>query len=346
MVKHSQPRAASPGSAAQDRPATAREPFQTAREPSPTAQEFFPIAEFLATSTDGVRPAPQQLWGFGGVHGGLALAAMTADMTAVMRAAATTDSPADQPAGLPASQPTGQPAQILAARTSEQGFRLQSVTGRLHRAVRDSFTVDVTQDAATRSTRALSASLQAGGGDARDANGDDRSAPLASATALFGLDGDSPAPRFAPAAPRVPGWQDGELFRPPPAFVPISGHTEIRALGGNRPFAGGAEPKLTAWVRMTEDDLAPDELRLLFLVDALAPSYAAVLPAPLPVPTVELTAHFSGKRAASPWVLIEATTTGATPGGWVTETINVWGEDAAHLVEARQLRLVRPARTS
>lgn len=270
-----------------------------------TAVEFAPIDQFLRVPHDGIREVPRQLWGFGGLHGGLVVAAMAA--------------------GLRVAEPT---------------LPLRSISGRLHRSVRDPFAVSVTPDVTTRSTASYSSRiLPAASPTASDA-------ALASATALFGSDADTPVAAFSPRAPLVPEWREGELFRPPPAFVPVGGHTEIRALGPNRPFAGGADPTLTAWIRMVEDDLPPDELRLLFLVDALAPSYAATLSRPAGVPTVELSAHFSGGAAVSPWVLVEAHTTAVTAGGWVTETINVWGEDSAHLVEARQLRLVRPARTS
>lgn len=271
-----------------------------ASDPAPSTPT--PIGDFLRSPADGTHHAPPHLWGFGGLHGGLALATMAS----AMQAAETTHT-------------------------------LRSITGRLFRTVRDPFIVDVSVDSATRSTSAYTAQIRLAPG-APSSNG-----ILASATAMFGADGDSALPLFAPAAPAVPSWTAGTAFRPPPGFVPVSEYTEIRPVSKNLPFTGGKTPKLTAWVRLVEDDLPPDELRLLFLVDALAPSYAAVLPAPRPVPTVELSVHFSGHRAASPWILVDAHTTVATEGGWITETINAWDEEATHLVEARQLRLVRPA---
>ena len=293
---------------------------QVSGEPTDTAVDFATIDHFLNAPEAGVRQVPHQLWGFGGLHGGLVVAAMAAEL-----------------------------------RTAEPAGQLRSISGRLHRSVRDPFTVAVHADTSTRSTRSYStrllpAATEAAGTDAAqtDAAQTDPAgaAALASATALFGADAEPLGRVFSPTAPQVPGWQEGELFRPPPSMVPVGGHTEIRALGPHRPFAGGSTPTLTAWLRMVEDDVVPDELRLLFLVDALAPSYAATLTSPVGVPTVELAAHFSGAAAVSPWVLVEAHTTTATASGWVTETINVWGEDRTHLVEARQLRLVRPARTS
>ncbi|MGO2140013.1 MAG: thioesterase family protein [Leucobacter sp.] len=270
------------------------------------------IDDFLTAPPFETREAPRELWGFGGLHGGLTVGAMVAAM-----------------------------------RETGASGSLRSVSGRLHRAVREPFVIDVTADAATRSTASLSAKLRPARAEGPQGPGSSfPAAPLASATALFGSDAPAASPVLRPAAPAVPPWHEGGLFNPPPSFVPVAEFYELRVTGTNRPFAGGTDPGLTAWVRLTADDLPPDDLRLLFLVDALAPSYAAILSAPQPIPTVELSVHFTGERAVSPWVLIEARTPIATAGGWITETINVWGEDLTHLAEARQLRLVRPAQAS
>nr|WP_275563840.1 acyl-CoA thioesterase domain-containing protein [Streptomyces sudanensis] len=129
----------------------------------------------------------------------------------------------------------------------------------------------------------------------------------------------------------------------PPEFVPISVSMEIRPVGTARPYAGGPDPELVAWVRLLEDDAPPDVFRFVFLMDALAPSYAAVLSELVLVPTVELTvrpgAGLAG--ASSPWVLLRARTLAATPGGWVDEQIDAWGPDGTHLGTAHQLRVVR-----
>lgn len=293
------------------------------------------IDSFLRASRENAQAVPRELWGFGGLHGGLALAAMTAAMR-----------PAANPATTPGTSPAAaSPATSPAAASTPATQRLRSVTGRLHRAVRDPFLVVSRTDAATRSTTAASARIVAAADEHTAADGSG-SSPLASATALFGADGPAGGPTILPTPPAVPSWREGTLFNPPPSLVPVSEYYELRVTGTNRPFAGGTEARLTAWVRLTEDELPPDELRLIFLVDALAPSYAALLSAPQAIPTVELSAHFSGERAVTQWVLVDAVTTVATPDGWITETINVWGEDGSHLIEARQLRLVRPAQAA
>lgn len=80
-------------------------------------------------------------------------------------------------------------------------------------------------------------------------------------------------------------------------------------------------------------------------MDALAPSFAAVLAELRMVPTVELSVRPGDglARASSPWVLLSARTLSATADGWVDERIDGWGVDGAHLGGAQQLRLVRGA---
>jgi hypothetical protein len=113
-------------------------------------------------------------------------------------------------------------------------------------------------------------------------------------------------------------------------------------VGENRPFAGGDDPELTAWVRFVDDDRPVDELRTVVLMDCLAPSIAAVLPAMAAVPTVELSVHLrpAVRRATSPWVLLRARTDLAPGDGWCSERLDLWAPDGTHLASATQLRLV------
>lgn len=275
------------------------------------------------------REVPPGLWGFGGLHGGLALAALTAQMAETAAAPDVRGQATDTP------HAHGQNAAAP--------LRLRSVTGRFHRAVRDPFTIDTQVDARTRSTVSVGSTLRAAVNTAATGADPTDSPPLVSATALYGSSSLAAAPSHGPERPAVPHWSDATLFRPPPSFVPVSERYELRVTGENRPFNGGTNPRLTAWLRLREDDRAPDDLRLLFIADALAPSISAVLHTPQPVPTLELRAAFSGHRAVSPWVLVDARTMLAGADGWVTEDITVWGEDGACLLEATQLRLVRPA---
>jgi hypothetical protein len=61
-------------------------------------------------------------------------------------------------------------------------------------------------------------------------------------------------------------------------------------VGPARPFAGMREPALAAWVRLVDDDLPPYEVRLMIFMDALPPSFGALLTAPVPIPTVTFAA--------------------------------------------------------
>ena len=150
----------------------------------------------------------------------------------------------------------------------------------------------------------------------------------------------------APASPAAGRPHDHGTFAVPTEVAPIAAHFEIRPVGHDRPYAGGTAPELTAWVRLTDDEQPPDLARLAVLSDALAPSFAATLTVPRPIPTVELTLRPGGLQTAttSPWVLVRAVTTSATAHGWIDERIDAWGVDGRHLVVAHQLRTVRARR--
>jgi hypothetical protein len=118
---------------------------------------------------------------------------------------------------------------------------------------------------------------------------------------------------------------------------------QIRPVGPNRPYAGGSEPELTAWIRLVEDDQPPDLLRFVLLLDGLAPSYAVMLTSLALIPTVELTVRPAAALATvtSPWVLLRARTRAAGADGWSDEEIQAWGPDGGYLGSAQQLRMIR-----
>lgn len=208
---------------------------------------------------------------------------------------------------------------------------LRSVTGRFHRAVRGEFAVDADVVRSGRAVTVARAFATAAG------------EPRAEATATYGGSPGGNWPELAPAPPAAPPPGDCDRYVIPPDFVPISRFMEIRPVGPNRPYAGGTVPELTAWVRLVEDDQPPDPLRFVLLMDALAPSYSAVLSDLVLIPTVEITVRPSAAlaRAAAPWILLRARTLAAEPDGWNEETIDAWGADGAYLGTTRQLRLVR-----
>lgn len=165
------------------------------------------------------------------------------------------------------------------------------------------------------------------------------------ATAVFG---DATDDGFAAAAPPMPAVATPDRcpsFDLPVDFVPFSQHVQIRPADDNRPFIAGADPTLVAWIRLVEDDGPPDALRLITLLDALAPSYAAVLDTLVAIPTLELSVRLPpvpdpADGVDSPWVLLRATTHSAA-GGWLDEHLDAWSPSGFHLGSATQVRLVR-----
>lgn len=208
---------------------------------------------------------------------------------------------------------------------------LRGATARYHRRLDGGFRIGVDTVRAGRTVRTLAAAATGPKGVHVDATG------------VFGPPDAGSWPVFTPAAPEAPPPEELDVFRLPPEFVPIAAFTEIRPVGPHRPYAGGAVPELTAWIRLVEDDRPPDVHRFAFLADALAPSYAAVLSTPALVPTVELAVRPGPglADATSPWVLLRARTRSADAGGWTDEQIDMWGPDGTHLGSAHQLRVVR-----
>lgn len=225
---------------------------------------------------------------------------------------------------------------VLALMTSQMqavvaGHTMHGATARYYRPVEGEFELDITTVRASRTSTMLA-------GRAAGPKG-----PYVEASAVFGPIGAARWPEFSPPAPQAPAPEDCEIFQIPPSFVPIARYTEIRPVGPNRPYAGGSDPELTAWIRLVDDDLPPDPHRFVFLMDALAPSYSAVLTTMAMVPTVEFAVRPSTnlQAASSPWVLVRARTRAASAGGWTSEQIEAWAPDGRYLGSADQLRVVR-----
>lgn len=271
----------------------------------------------LNSPPDGPIDVPVELWGFGGLHGGLAVALVLADLV-----------------------------------RNTDVSSLRHVSAVFHHGVRDR--IKVSSELVRSGSGITTATGRIDGLDGPSSNDGPSvsgrpsatARPSVTATAVFG-----PSIEAAPVRPpRPPSGigrpADWDSFEVPREFVPFAAHTEIRPVGTALPFLGGPEPELVAWIRLVEDDRPPDVLRFLVLVDALAPSYAAILTDVAPIPTVELSARPGDglDRAESPWVLVSARTTSASGGGWLDEQIDVWGVDGDHLGSSRQLRMVRSGR--
>ncbi|MFE0630508.1 acyl-CoA thioesterase [Streptomyces sp. NPDC058864] len=163
-------------------------------------------------------------------------------------------------------------------------------------------------------------------------------------TAVFGRSEGGPAHAGTPA-PAVPAPGACPPLTLPRSLAAFAAHLEIRPAGEARPLAGGERAELTAWMRFA-DGRPLDPPALVVLADALPPALFAVWTEPRPVPTAELTVHFSDALDAAPaegWALVRSRTEHAG-GGWAVEDSAVWAEDGRLLALARQARAVRDFR--
>lgn len=249
------------------------------------------LASMLCSEPRDVLDVPPFAWGFGGLHGGLALSLVAS-----------------------------------AAGVSMPNHALRSITGQFHRPIRDTFAID---SQVIRSGRGAGAVQATGSGSA---------GLCLTATAIFGSDQELGAPVYAPDPPDVPG---PDSFRTLPGLteVPVLSQVDVRPIGSIQPYAGAAEPTMTAWMRVRGMEGPVDPCSVVFFLDALPPSYTAVLTQPRPVPTLEFSAHLTSSDPTSPWVLVRSRTVRASKGGWVTESIDAWDPEGAHLGSAQQLRL-------
>jgi len=244
-------------------------------------------------SQPGQQTIDRSFWGFGGVHGGLSLALLTAALS-----------------------------------HANQGRLLRSVTGQFRRAVRDEFQIVLGPASCGKTISWASGDLLV------------KDSIAVTATAVFSEPTDLGAPSVSTSMPSVPGFAECSVFSIPPTFVPFGQHLEIRPVGTARPYAGGVHAELLAWVRLLGDETPPDALRLIILFDALAPSYAAILRTPIPIPTVSLSVHpaLALKDARSPWLLLRARTEHAGADGWGVERLDAWTPEGTHLGSAEQIR--------
>jgi acyl-CoA thioesterase len=143
-------------------------------------------------------------------------------------------------------------------------------------------------------------------------------------------------------APLVHQPEDLDEFVPPADLVPFGRHVDIRPTDDVIPMSGASTARLTAWVRLREEDGTPGPLRTTVLADALAPSLYAVIDHPAAIPTVELAIHHrlpSPLTMDDPWLLVRARTDWSDD-GWVSEALDLWDRAGTHVATSRQLRLV------
>ncbi|MEU6420047.1 acyl-CoA thioesterase [Streptomyces spiralis] len=166
-------------------------------------------------------------------------------------------------------------------------------------------------------------------------------APVLTGSAVFGRSGSGPAYTDLPV-PLVPNPVDCPSFTLPRDLALFASHLEIHPATDARPLGGGERAELLAWIRFA--DHRPLEARtLVVLADALPPALFALWTAPRPVPTVELTVHFTDAldaRPAQDWALVRIRTEHAGS-GWAIENSAIWSTDGRLLALARQARAIR-----
>lgn len=122
---------------------------------------------------------------------------------------------------------------------------------------------------------------------------------------------------------------------------------ELRPAGPDLPLAGGDRAELLSWVRFL-DDRPLDAPAVVTLTDVLPPALYAVWDAPRPVPSAELTVHFTDaldekETLRTGWALVRIRTDHAGA-GWAVDDSAVWAADGRLLALGRQSRVVRGGR--
>ncbi|MFI5633672.1 acyl-CoA thioesterase [Streptomyces sp. NPDC051664] len=166
-------------------------------------------------------------------------------------------------------------------------------------------------------------------------------ATVLTGSAVFGRGGAGPAYGDL-TAPAVPGPGACPPLTLPRDLAAFAAHLDIRPATDARPLGGGERAELLAWMRFI-DRRSLDAERLVVLADALPPALFALWTAPRPVPTAEMTVHFTDALDVAPaegWALVRIRTEHAGS-GWVIDDSAIWSTAGRLLALARQARAVR-----
>nr|WP_210588666.1 thioesterase family protein [Streptomyces sp. GESEQ-35] len=167
--------------------------------------------------------------------------------------------------------------------------------------------------------------------------------PVLLGSALFGPGREGPSYDGQPA-PDVPGPDECAQVELPGHLAPFAKQLEIRPATADLPLAGGDRAELVAWVRFS-DHRPLDAAAVLTLTDVLPPALYARWRTPRPVPTAELTVHFTDaldQGVTEDWALVRIRTDHAGA-GWAVDDGAVWSADGRLLALGRQSRVVRAA---
>ena len=168
------------------------------------------------------------------------------------------------------------------------------------------------------------------------------------ALATFGCDVEGPV--LTPLVAEPPPVETLPPTPMDPAFGPwFTRHIEHRFVDGPKLFGAnaGRSPELGCWMRCV--DGAPlDELRLLFLLDGLYPTYFTAFPAPPAISTsvdlrADLLAALTPDTSPEGWAYFHFWTRDVG-GGWAVEDGAARAPDGRPLAVVRQRRKILPAR--
>ncbi|MFB6703872.1 acyl-CoA thioesterase [Streptomyces sp. NPDC056333] len=165
--------------------------------------------------------------------------------------------------------------------------------------------------------------------------------PVLTGSAVFGRGGTGPGYDDVPV-PAVPGWYACPPLTLPRDLAAFAAHLDIRPATDARPLGGGERAELLAWIRFI-DRRPLDAETLVVLADALPPALFALWTVPRPVPTAELTVHFTDALDVAPaegWALVRIRTEHAGS-GWAIDDSTIWSASGRLLALARQARAVR-----
>ena len=227
-----------------------------------------------------------------------------------------------------------------------------AVTANVAAASRSIASVSLTASGARPTNSPPSAPPPTAAATSATSPGNDDDVLIASASILVQT-GTDPSPPEVHEASRVLPTDDQanpdnvEPLRLPAGSGPMLELIDIRPVGPTRPLAAGREPRLTAWVRPRtfSDTSTPQALNsyspalATTLLDALAPAIWATLATPVPIPTVELSAHLTGATPVDDWFLVDQSMAWSN-GAICVDSSELFDSRGTLLAQARQLRRI------
>jgi acyl-CoA thioesterase len=165
------------------------------------------------------------------------------------------------------------------------------------------------------------------------------------ALAAFADDFPTAADYAQPAPDAGPPPAELHTIPEAPGIPEIARRTAMAPIFGPGPQGGGDEALVGGWLRLAEPRVA-DAAAVAFYADAWLPAPFALLKAPAPAPTIDLTIHFRtrlphpGMDAGTP--VLARFSSSTSHGGFFEEDGSIWAPDGTLLAQSRQLALLVP----